>query len=116
MKRYLGTAIVASSALCWEQCFSGTTIRAGPRLDQPAATVVTPEAKGEKVAPAIQYDREPLWAYGFETPAKPGDTATPQAPPTQELTAQRRSGRADAIADGARQSGSVFTRGCPRRT
>ena len=37
------------------------------------------------VAPAIQFDREPLWAYGFDTTAKPGDTATPQTPPTRNL-------------------------------
>jgi hypothetical protein len=36
-------------------------------------------------APAIPFDREPLWAYGFETPAKPEDKAPPQAPPTRNL-------------------------------
>ena len=34
---------------------------------------------------SIQFDREPLWAYGFETPAKPGDKASPQAPPSRNL-------------------------------
>ena len=28
---------------------------------------------------------EPLWAYGFDTPAKPGDKAVPQAPPSRNL-------------------------------
>lgn len=28
---------------------------------------------------------EPLWAYGFETPPKPGETAKAQAPPTRAL-------------------------------
>lgn len=28
---------------------------------------------------------EPLWAYGFEQPAQPGEKAAPQAPPTRNL-------------------------------
>jgi cytochrome c553 len=39
----------------------------------------------EPARPAIAYDREPLWAYGFETPAKADDTAPPQAAPTRNL-------------------------------
>jgi cytochrome c553 len=33
----------------------------------------------------IQFEKEPLWAYGFEAPPKPGDKAAPQAPPTRNL-------------------------------
>jgi cytochrome c553 len=40
-------------------------------------------------APAIdvlgQNEPEPLWAYAYSTPPKPGDTATPQALPTRNL-------------------------------
>jgi cytochrome c553 len=36
-------------------------------------------------AAAIRFDREPLWAYGFDAPPKPGDKAQPQAPPTRNL-------------------------------
>jgi cytochrome c553 len=43
------------------------------------------EEKGGVNAPAIQFDREPLWAYGFDTPPKPGDKAAPQAPPSRNL-------------------------------
>jgi cytochrome c553 len=32
-----------------------------------------------------QNEQEPLWAYGFATPPKPGDKAAPQAPPTRNL-------------------------------
>ncbi len=35
--------------------------------------------------PAIEYVREPLWAYGFETAAKPGDKASPQGAPSRKL-------------------------------
>lgn len=34
---------------------------------------------------AAQAEPEPLWAYAYSTPPKPGDTATPQAPPTRNL-------------------------------
>jgi cytochrome c553 len=33
----------------------------------------------------VQFDREPLWAYGFDVPAKPGDKATPQPLPSRAL-------------------------------
>jgi len=46
---------------------------------QPAAKTPTPEA------PAIQFDNEPLWAYGFDKPPKPGDKASPQNPPNRNL-------------------------------
>jgi cytochrome c553 len=51
---------------------------------QPAAdTAAAPTPEPPK--PAIQFDAEPLWAYGFETVAKAGDTAPPQAPPSRAL-------------------------------
>ena len=34
---------------------------------------------------AIRFDREPLWAYGFDAPANPGDKALPQTPPNRNL-------------------------------
>jgi cytochrome c553 len=33
----------------------------------------------------VDFSREPLWAYGFLQPPKPGDRATPQAPPSRNL-------------------------------
>jgi cytochrome c553 len=52
----------------------------------PSRPVETTRAtpKPEAVAP-IAFDREPLWAYGFEAPAKHTDSAQPQAPPTRNL-------------------------------
>src|SRR5215471_14784657 len=50
-----------------------------------------PAAKAQEQAattpPMAQIDlqHEPLWAYGFEEPAKPGDTAPPQNPPNRNL-------------------------------
>jgi cytochrome c553 len=36
---------------------------------------------------AINFDEEPLWAYGFERPPKPGEKANPQAAPNRNLRA-----------------------------
>lgn len=35
--------------------------------------------------PSINLAQEPLWAYGFETPAAPGDKAAPQGAPSRNL-------------------------------
>jgi cytochrome c553 len=35
--------------------------------------------------PAIDFAEQPLWAYGFEQPPKPGETAVPQTPPSRNL-------------------------------
>jgi hypothetical protein len=55
--------------------------RAAPQL---LSAVKAPE---QPATPQLQIDfqNEPLWAYGFEEPAKPGDTALPQNPPTRNL-------------------------------
>jgi cytochrome c553 len=48
-------------------------------------SVETPPPAPSPEPAAIQFDREPLWAYGFETPAKRGDTFVPQVAPTRNL-------------------------------
>jgi cytochrome c553 len=35
--------------------------------------------------PIVDFDNEPLWAYGFETVRKPGEEAAPQTPPSRRL-------------------------------
>ena len=35
--------------------------------------------------PTVDLANEPLWAYGFENPAAPGEVAQPQAPPSRKL-------------------------------
>src|SRR5262245_38520307 len=35
----------------------------------------------------IQFDNEPLWAYGFDKPPAPGEKANPQQPPNRNLRA-----------------------------
>jgi|SRR6266853_879393 len=70
-------------------------------LPPQTAQVTKPAGEpGKSVEPSAQvranvnFEREPLWAYGFTEPPKPGDKAQPQAPPTskprpnQDLTEQ----------------------------
>jgi cytochrome c553 len=38
----------------------------------------------EQVRANVNFEHEPLWAYGFVDPPKPGDKAQPQAPPTNK--------------------------------
>ena len=51
----------------------------------PPQTAKLPEAEVLK----IDLENEPLWAYGFEMPAKPGDKAQPQNPPSRNLRANQ---------------------------
>jgi cytochrome c553 len=53
----------------------GVPVSTAKALDQAAALQVA----------QIDFAHEPLWAYGFEEPAKPGDKAAPQNPPTRKL-------------------------------
>ena len=63
------------------------THQPAPKVAQ-AAKPAEPAKPAEAPAPArvanINFDREPLWAYGFTDAPKPGDTAQPQAPPTSK--------------------------------
>ena len=61
---------------------SGTPTRARPPAPAAVEIVTTPKPEPK---PPIQFDREPLWAYGFDTLAKDGDKAPPQAAPTRNL-------------------------------
>jgi cytochrome c553 len=79
--------------------------RVVPRVAQapPAAPKPAEPPTPARVA-NVAFDKEPLWAYGFTDPAKPGDTAQPQAPPTnkpranQDLNEQTRLRQVDGSA------------------
>ncbi len=82
MKRYLGTVVVAIVFFVLGAAFqryydAGRTTAPPPA--ETTATIVPP------APPPIPYDRAPLWAYGFEAPAKADDKAPPQAAPTRNL-------------------------------
>jgi cytochrome c553 len=57
---------------------------AAPRVSEaprPAAAPAPPPVEAPRVA-HVNFDKEPLWAYGFTEPPSPGDKAQPQPPPT----------------------------------
>ena len=56
-------------------------VQAGAR---PESEPRAPESAGVNTA-SINFEQEPLWAYGFLEPPKPGDKAQPQAPPNRNL-------------------------------
>lgn len=82
MKRFLGTAIVGivcfGLGMAFQRFYDARRAPAPPPIE-------TTAVKPEPPKPSVQYEREPLWAYGFETVAKPDDTAPPQNPPTRNL-------------------------------
>ena len=63
---------------------------ASPRTERtpPSPPEAAARVAGSAPRVAVAEDRlkrEPLWAYGFETSAAPGDTARPQNPPNRNL-------------------------------
>jgi len=80
--------------------------RPEPRVAKvPAAPAAKPTETPEAPRVAnVRFDQEPLWAYGFIDAARPGDTAQPQAPPTnkprpnQDLTEQTKPRAVDGSA------------------
>ena len=83
MKRYAGTAFVG--LVCVALGMASQRYYDAQRAAAPPTAESTASAGDEPAKPGIQFDREPLWAYGFETCARPGDTAPPQNAPTRDL-------------------------------
>jgi cytochrome c553 len=87
-KRYLGAVVLAVACFALGAAFQrfydvrrAATAEA-TRTNKPQPEIAT--NNGPVQAP-IQFEHEPLWAYGFETRPAPGDKAQPQAPPTRNL-------------------------------
>jgi cytochrome c553 len=53
--------------------------------DRRAAAVTARSANPVPAEPVVDFAREPLWAYGFETVRQPGEIAAPQTPPNRKL-------------------------------
>lgn len=79
MNRWFGTAVLALA------CFAlGAAVQR--MYDERTAERRRSPSTARSSVP-IAYDREPLWAYGFDTPPKPTDRAAPQNPPSRKLRA-----------------------------
>ena len=76
MKRFLSTALVG--VVCFALGVAFQRYSDSRRPPAPAAVEIPATPKPEP-KPPIQFDREPLWAYGFDTVAKDGDKAPPQS-------------------------------------
>ena len=63
-----------------QRAYDGRTAAGGGPTAAPEST----EASVTSEAP-VNFAGQPLWAYGFEEPPKPGEKASPQAPPSRNL-------------------------------
>ena len=83
MKRFLSTALICVVSFALGVAFQRYyDSRRAPAQPLPSEISTT---KPEPPKPAIPFDREPLWAYGFDTVAKADDKAPAQASPTRNL-------------------------------
>jgi cytochrome c553 len=82
VKRFLRTAVVAIVFFVLGVVFQRNYDARRAIAPRP---VETPSTVTQPPASAIAFDRAPLWAYGFETPAKADDKAPPQGAPTRNL-------------------------------
>ncbi len=83
MGRSLGVA-----ALCLASFVAGIFVqRAYDGRTGAGGGAATPESTEAAATPetAVDFSGQPLWAYGFEEPPKPGEKASPQAPPSRNL-------------------------------
>jgi len=79
VKRSLGTILLALI------CFAlGAAVQRYYDTHRGAGASVAQQTPPSAAA-AVDFSSEPLWAYGFTTVRKPGETAAPQSPPTRDL-------------------------------
>ncbi|MBA3259579.1 MAG: c-type cytochrome [Gemmatimonadales bacterium] len=81
MKRYISAIKLAVVLLAIGAAlgkYSGRTRLAPRQTVQVTSTSPTADVD-------VDFAHEPLWAYGFDKPPAPGDTAVPQLPPTRAL-------------------------------
>src|SRR5215831_11593011 len=69
----------------YDDTYRRQQIAQAPKPAEPAGPVATVEP----TRASVNFEREPLWAYGFVDPPKPGDKAQPQAPPTNKPRANQ---------------------------
>jgi len=67
-----------------QRYYDARHLRGSPTLTASALPNRVSDTQSVRLA-GTDFQQEPLWAYGFETPPAPGDTAIPQALPTRSL-------------------------------
>src|SRR5207248_10275743 len=91
VKRYLAifvTAVAVFALGAAVQRYYDVTRLTPPQAVQTAKPAeATPPAADDRAngVAAINFDHEPLWAYGFDKPPAPGEKARPQYPPNRNL-------------------------------
>lgn len=89
MKRSLNGVVVAivffALGAVFQRYYDSRTAGTLPSGAPPVADKAAADDRAAVNVPSIDFGLEPLWAYGFETPPKPGDKAEPQAPPSRNL-------------------------------
>jgi cytochrome c553 len=93
VKKHISAIVVGIACFALGAVFQRTYDVRRLAVPRPAQAVKPPPDADTRIAEttrgvdtaAIRFEHEPLWAYGFETPPKPGDKAAPQAPPSRNL-------------------------------
>jgi cytochrome c553 len=76
-------AVLKTTLLITASFVTGVAVTRYYDMHWAAAKPAEPSAVANVQPPDLQH--EPLWAYGFDKPAEPGETAKPQAPPNRNL-------------------------------
>ena len=93
-KRYLRAVVLGVACFALGAAFQRFyDARRAAAAEATRTSKTQPEIVSNKppVSPPIQFEHEPLWAYGFNTRPAPGDKAQPQAPPDRTLRAREHS-------------------------
>ena len=87
MKRYIGAVVLGLACFAlgatFQRFYDARKAAEAARAARPAPEIA--KDHGVVAPPPIQFEHEPLWAYGFDTRPAPGDKAQPQAPPNRNL-------------------------------
>src|SRR3989441_8960578 len=87
MKRYIGAVVLGLACFVlgatFQRLYDARKAAEAMRAAKPAPEIA--KDHGVTVPPPIQFEHEPLWAYGFSTRPAPRDKAQPQAPPNRNL-------------------------------
>jgi cytochrome c553 len=89
MKRSFGVALLCvmsfAAGVAVQRLYDRRAVSVFSAPDAPGTSATGAVSTVDRSAPTVDFSRQPLWAYGFLQPPEPGDTATPQPPPSRSL-------------------------------